>query len=257
MTPTDLIPNDTTLWQWVGTELPYLRCQLLAQWQHGFFTRQFWPHPPEKLTKILTPMATTYQLQQIHGNRVVKPSEGIREGDGLISQEPKQAIWVASADCTPILMGDVVNNRVAAVHAGWRGTSQKVVGEAIARLVEEGSKLENIRVALGPGISGKVYQVGLQVAAEVCKSIIQEGETPEAILAIASGLNPSPLATDSQPGRVRLDVTLVNYLQLRQLGIEAQQIAIAPFCTYQQPEYFFSYRRTKEKKVQWSGIVSN
>jgi len=33
--------------------------------------------------------------------------------------------------------------------------------------------------------------------------------------------------------------------------------AIAPYCTYQTPEYFFSYRREKQKKVQWSGIVSN
>jgi hypothetical protein len=32
--------------------------------------------------------------------------------------------------------------------------------------------------------------------------------------------------------------------------------AIAPYCTYQTPEYFFSYRREKQKKVQWSGIVS-
>jgi copper oxidase (laccase) domain-containing protein len=33
--------------------------------------------------------------------------------------------------------------------------------------------------------------------------------------------------------------------------------AIAPYCTYQTPEYFFSYRWEKQKKVQWSGIVSN
>jgi polyphenol oxidase len=35
-----------------------------------------------------------------------------------------------------------------------------------------------------------------------------------------------------------------------------EQIAIAPYCTYQTPEYFFSYRREHQKKVQWSGIVS-
>ena len=33
--------------------------------------------------------------------------------------------------------------------------------------------------------------------------------------------------------------------------------AIAPYCTYQTPEYFFSYRWEKQKKVQWSGIVSS
>jgi hypothetical protein len=34
-------------------------------------------------------------------------------------------------------------------------------------------------------------------------------------------------------------------------------VGIAPYCTYQTPEYFFSYRREKQKKVQWSGIVTN
>lgn len=257
MTFTDLSLTDTTLWQWQDPELPYLRCTLLNQWQHGFFTCRFWPNPPHTLTKILTDVAETYQLQQIHGNQVVKPSSGIREGDGLISEQPRQAIWVASADCTPILLGDIETNQVGVVHAGWRGTAQGVVKEAIALFLAQGSKPENIRIALGPAISGKIYQVGLQVAADVCSSIIDGNRNQDEIIAIAQTLDPSPLASDPDPNRLRLNVTLVNYLQLLQLGIKPAQIAIAPFCTYQQPEYFFSYRRTKEKKVQWSGIVSN
>jgi hypothetical protein len=55
---------------------------------------------------------------------------------------------------------------------------------------------------------------------------------------------------------VRLDVRRAISLQLEQLGIAAEQIACAPHCTYQSPEHFFSYRRDKLKKVQWSGIVS-
>ena len=66
----------------------------------------------------------------------------------------------------------------------------------------------------------------------------------------------SPILSDPEPGKVRLDVRLVNILQMEQLGIGHQQVAIAPYCTYQQTDYFFSYRRKKQKKVQWSGIVS-
>jgi polyphenol oxidase len=40
------------------------------------------------------------------------------------------------------------------------------------------------------------------------------------------------------------------------LGVNPAQISIAPHCTFQEPEYFFSYRREKLKKIQWSGIVS-
>ena len=68
----------------------------------------------------------------------------------------------------------------------------------------------------------------------------------------------SPIFADDLPGKVRLSVARVNQLQLEQLQIDPAQIAIArDFCTYQQSERFFSYRRTGEKKVQWSGIVSS
>ena len=48
----------------------------------------------------------------------------------------------------------------------------------------------------------------------------------------------------------------VNALQLEQLGISEEQVTIAPHCTYQDSVNFFSYRREKLKKAQWSGIVS-
>ena len=66
----------------------------------------------------------------------------------------------------------------------------------------------------------------------------------------------SPILPDPRQGKVRLDVRRVIALQLEQLGIEKEQIAIAPYCTYQQDDHFFSYRRTQRKQVQWSGIVS-
>ena len=69
-------------------------------------------------------------------------------------------------------------------------------------------------------------------------------------------LDNSPLLPDSEPGKVRIDVRQVSALQLEQLGISPEQISLAPYCTYQNPENFFSHRRAKKGKVQWSGIVS-
>lgn len=262
-------------WQWQNWNgSPYLTCSLLQNWRHGFFTQQFYPNSPETLAEVLNPDAKIYRVKQVHGNRILTPGEidvEIREqrledsedrfppADGILSDRLQQAIWVASADCTPALIGDVQTGRVSAIHAGWRGTARQIVPEAIARFVEYGSALENLRVALGPAIAGTVYQVTEQVAAEVGASLIpkEQADTPEAILEALKSIPDSPILDDPYPGRVRLDVRRVNYLQLIELGIHPEQIAIAPHCTYQQPEYFFSYRRTKAKKVQWSGIVSN
>ncbi|ELS01374.1 uncharacterized protein, YfiH family [Xenococcus sp. PCC 7305] len=259
--------NDSS-WKWQEWQgLPYLTCELLSSWRHGFFTQQCYPHPPEKLVTALEPKADVYRVKQVHGNRVLTPQEissktsqenleqQFPNADGIMSDYETQALWVASADCNPVLIGDVETRKVAAIHAGWRGTSQKIVPEAIALLQAEGSSLENLRIAMGAAIAGEVYQVTETVAAEVGKSIT-EHEEKEKVLNALFDIEDSPLLEDSQAGRVKLDVRRVNAIQLEQLGIGKEQIAIAPYCTYQQPEYWFSFRRTKEKKVQWSGIVA-
>lgn len=255
----DTRQTQSTTWQWqTWQDLPYLTCNLLICWQHGFFTRSFYPRSPQELTPIFAPEAQVYRVKQVHGNRVLTPSEILEDdfppADALMTEQTLQAIWVASADCTPLLIGDVKTGRVSAIHAGWRGTAQRIVPEAISRFLNMGSQLENLRIAMGPAINGTVYQVTKTVASEIGTSII--AGTPERILTALEEMPNSPLLSDSHPGRVRIDVRQVNFIQLLNLGIQSEQIAIAPYCTYQQPDYFFSFRRTKDKKVQWSGIVS-
>jgi hypothetical protein len=262
-------------WNWrFWNDLPYLTCSLLEPWAHGFFTQQFWSRPPVELTRVLHPIAEAYRLKQVHGNIVLTPSEleqnaiapdtaisdptnGFVLGDGLVTEQPQQAVWVCSADCVPVLIGDVSTGQVSAIHAGWRGTAMKIVPQAIARLQSQGSDLGDLRIALGPAIAGEVYQVSGQVAVEVGSTIAPLDSTDlTGALEILQQFANSPVLEDPEPGRVRLDVRRVNQLQLEQLGIAAEQVAIAPYCTYQTPEYFFSYRRSHQKKAQWSGIVS-
>lgn len=281
-------------WQWhTRSGLPYLTCSILAP-SHGFFTRQFSPRSPEELTQVLQPSSEVYRVKQVHGNLVLSPNEvrtelgelgklgenypftlslsplpfspstlatrhsdtvtTLPEADGLITEQPNQAVWVASADCTPVLMADSKTGIVAAVHAGWRGTALKIVPQAIARLLAQGSQIQDLRIALGPAIAGEVYQVSTQVASQVGASILPEDT--QSILDSLQQLPDSPILPDPHPERVRLDIRRIIVLQLEQLGVSSEQVAIAPYCTYQEPEYFFSYRRDQLKKVQWSGIVS-
>ncbi len=257
-------------WQWhTWHDLPYLTCSVLESWKHGFFTQQFHPRLPEDLTTLLHPTADSYRVKQIHGSVILTPSQiktetqsngispALPPADGLVTEQANQAVWVCSADCTPVLIADQATGQVAAVHAGWRGTAQKIVPEAIARLQAQGSLLKNLRIAMGPAIAGEIYQVSEQVAAQVGATIapLNLSNLPDAIAHLRQ-MPHAPVFDDPEPGRARLDVRQVNALQLTQLGIHPSQIAIAPHCTYQEPAYFFSYRRSREKKAQWSGIVS-
>ena len=127
------------IWHWrTWEELPYLTCSLLEPWPHGFFTQYFWPQSPCELTHLLQREAEVFRVKQVHGNTVLTSSQigllssGVEAAeqspppaDGLISEQPEQAVWVASADCTPVLIADFETGQVAAVHAGWRGTALK------------------------------------------------------------------------------------------------------------------------------------
>ncbi|MEO0805704.1 MAG: peptidoglycan editing factor PgeF [Cyanobacteria bacterium J06643_4] len=265
----------TTTWTWkTWKDSPFLTCSILPQ-PHGFFTQHFYPQVPADLSLVLAPDAKVYRVKQVHSGDVLTPTEieaatatglpHLPDGtpsafpfaDGIISESAQQSVWACSADCTPALIGDVATGRVSAVHAGWRGTAQKILPEAVDRFLVQGSRLEDLRVALGPAIDGEVYQVGQEVAAKVGATVISEsGAAVDAIVNRLLAVENPPLLRDSQDGHVRLDVRRVNQMQLEQMGLMGEQIAIAPHCTYQEPHNFFSYRRTKEKKVQWSGIVS-
>jgi polyphenol oxidase len=284
-------------WQWhTWQDYAYLTCSLLQDWHHGFFTRQFSPQMPEDLVALLDPEARAYRVKQVHGDQVLNAahlepialvpaanSEGkavhpstdlleavgksdaassavLAEADGLYTNQSQQALWVCTADCTPVLIGDRVSGRIAAIHAGWRGTASAIVPKAIAHLQAQGSDLADLQIAMGPAISGEVYQVSTTVAAQVGATILDGAsismeKEPETVLEPLSRLPDSPIIPDPQPGRAKLDVRKVNKLQLLQMGIQPTQISIAPYCTYQNPELFFSYRREHLKQVQWAGIV--
>ncbi len=261
-------------WDWQSWQgCPYLTCSVLKPWQHGFFTRR--SQPPEALVQGLQPQAEVYRVKQVHGDvalntaglQPVAPSVNggvadISEADGLFTTVANQAVWVCTADCTPVLIGDVATGRVAAIHAGWRGTAAAIVPKTIAQLQAQGSQIADLRIALGPAIAGEVYQVSTVVAAQVAATLLDietrcSPETDsEEILRQIRQLPNSPISDDPEAGRARLDVRQVNLMQLERLGIEPDQVSVAPYCTYQNPELFFSYRRERQKQVQWSGIVS-
>jgi hypothetical protein len=64
------------------------------------------------------------------------------------------------------------------------------------------------------------------------------------------------LLEDPVAGHWRLDLRRATALQLQQLGIGDERIAICPLCTASEPLLFHSWRRDQVKAVQWSGIVS-
>ena len=251
--------NDLAGWTWIGTYGGhYLQADLLAGFEHGFFTRRWQGRAPEVLAGFLSAGITVHRPQQIHSARVLPASaarsEPWPEADGLVSDAGGQSLWVCGADCTPVLIADPAQGRVAACHAGWRGVAGRILPEAIAALEAAGSRRGDLLVALGPAVSGAHYPVQRPVSLEVAMALRPHPRAAEEALQELTECG--ALQEDPDPRRDRLDIRLASLRQLAHEGIEAERVAICPLCTVAEPRLFHSWRRDQVKAVHWSGIVA-
>ncbi len=235
----------TGQWHWQGDT--HLTCDLLAPWVHQFGGRR---GSQEFLDRC------NFRLRQIHSNLVLRTTD-IQPGsvgDGLISTQPGQALWVCSADCVPVLIGCLHTGTVAALHAGWRGTAANIIPTAVEKLLRQGSELTHLRIALGPAISGDNYQVQSDVVEALAATLVCPSQPTTTAVIQQWQKQPQLLRPDGQ--RWRLDVRRVQVQQLMRLGISRDQISVSPHCTYQEIERFYSYRREGKTQVQWAGMIS-
>ena len=246
-------------WTWVGTYGGYyLQSDLLAAFEHGFFTRLWQGREPPELVAFLSAGVTVHRPRQIHSALVLSAGEACAEpwpeADGLVSDAGGQSLWVCGADCTPVLIADPDSGRVAACHAGWRGVAGRILPEAVERLAAAGSDPARLLVALGPAVSGARYQVERPVSLQVAASLSADDRCAEQ--ALDELLDCGALLPDAEDGRDRLDIRSAILRQLQNAGVAPENCSSCPLCTVEEETLFHSWRRDQRKAVQWSGIVS-
>jgi polyphenol oxidase len=111
-------------------------------------------------------------MNQVHGDHVEVvdgPLEAapVEKTDALVTTTPRLALAVVSADCVPVLMGDVRAGVVAAVHAGRVGAQNGVVARTVEAMLRLGAQAGDISALLGPAVSGRNYEVPEEMAAAV------------------------------------------------------------------------------------------
>lgn len=141
--------------------------------------------------------------------------------DASYSQLPNTVCCVMTADCLPVLLTDKQGSQVAAVHAGWRGLCDGIIENAIAKF---SGNPQDIIAWLGPAIGPLTFEVGDDVLNQFCQYYPSDKDCfkPHGDRFLA---NIYQLATN----------------RLNRLGIF--DISGGEFCTYQQQDLFFSYRR--------------
>jgi YfiH family protein len=202
-------------------------------------------------------------LRQVHSDIVhhvngPNPASGAEapKGDALFTRERGVVLAVQTADCIPILLADTKRKAIAAIHAGWRGTLQRIAEKTLGRMqMEFGTQPKDVVAALGPGIGRCCYEVGHDVAGQFAAKFANAREWFEGPFdSVASGENDPnwlPWLTMKPPGhappaeRVHLDLIAANRSILTDAGVTAQNISASGFCTACRTDLFFSYRRER------------
>jgi YfiH family protein len=202
-------------------------------------------------------------LRQIHSDVIQvansvnsEPSGGALKGDALITNEPGLLLVVQTADCVPILLADKRRRAIAAIHAGWRGTLQRIAEKALGRMqMEFGTSPQDVIAGLGPGIGQCCFEVGPEVVAEFAAKFPEASEWFKGPFdSLARGENDPnwlPWLTMRPPGhqlpepRAHLDLIAANRAILVNAGIPAANISSSGFCTACRTDLFFSYRRER------------
>lgn len=162
-------------------------------------------------------------LEQVHGTHVVHlPTRSPHpQADAAFTDTTGQVCTIMTADCLPVLVCSDNGQQVAAAHAGWRGLSSGVL-EATLSLFSDPNRC---LAWLGPAIGPQAFEVG----EEVIEAFVTH--SPQAMSAFTAKGN----------GKYFADLYHLAKQRLQQAGVTA--VYGGEFCTYQQADQFYSYRR--------------
>jgi YfiH family protein len=179
------------------------------------------------------------RVRQVHGDRVVRAPHGASpwpEADAMWTDRPGVLLGIAAADCVPVLLADP-GGLIGAAHAGWEGTSRRVVQALVRELVAAGADVSAIVAAIGPSIGPCCYTVDQARA-----SVISERLGPDAADAL-------------RPGKdgVTFDLWSANAAQLADAGV--REVELSGLCTRCGGADLWSYRSRGERGPQGTALA--
>ncbi len=171
-------------------------------------------------------------IGSVHGNdvaRVDDPVPSIDDVDALVTDRPGVTLFATYADCYPIVLWDPEKRVAGLVHAGWRGTAAGVARAAVA-FMRDTFGCEFVRAGIGPGICGRCYEVGEEVAGKFDARFVNPGAG----------------------GKWLLDLAAANAAQLQEAGAKA--VYDIGMCTKE--SYLFPSHRRHPDGTRFGAIVA-
>jgi YfiH family protein len=174
---------------------------------------------------------------QVHGDSIrtvgnmQEAGDSDVRADAVVSDLCRVLAGVKTADCVPVLVADPSKGVFAAIHAGWRGTVRAIVTKVIAHMRSNYlSAAADLVAAIGPAASARRYEIGQDVIDEFERSFGNAGKK---------------YFRATRENHALVDLHEANRDQLIAAGVPTASIHVAPFCTMERTDLFFSYRNEK------------
>lgn len=226
-----------------------LMLMLNIKMKHLFTSRIGWDQKKifKDLSQVLElPEEKIYRAKQVHGNDVliIKDQDykdvSLEEKDGFITNLKGVALATYHADCVPLYFYDWKKQVIGLAHAGWKGTLNNIASPMVEGMIGEfNSKVEDIRVAIGPSIGPCCYEVG----EDLVKSFGERYSNNKDVFL-------------EKKGKIYLDLWKINKINLLNLGIKEDNIFSSNYCTSCRVDKLYSYRKEKGTKNRMVAAIS-
>lgn len=164
--------------------------------------------------------------------------------DGLITQMEHVPIMVAAADCAPVFVYDPATKSMGMFHSGYEGSIARVSSRGIRRMVETfGSRIEDLRVVVGPHIDGAHYAVQNPLRERMKALQNEHGEpfyTPQEIEAMF-------VTYPEHEGQISFDNGTAIKIEMEKLGIPASHVEVSTISTAVNNDFLPSNRLEGDK----------
>ncbi len=182
-------------------------------------------------------LSSMVRARQVHGRDVLVIHEPVKDetrflaqkADALITDQPKVALAVLTADCFPVILADKSCASVAMVHVGRKGVCNRIIENAVQMMLKKfRASPKEMLVGVGPGIGPCCYRVDGNIARDFRAAFPDEADQ---------------ILYPESDGLFSLDLFRAIEISLRRAGV--REIERLELCTSCRNDLFFSHRRDK------------
>lgn len=183
--------------------------------------------------------------KQTHSYRFVSADspdfiDETNEADALVSKQPRNALMVYTADCLPVMVIDPNKNRIAAIHAGWRGLFAGICENVVKNSVFDNPS--ELFVFAGPHIQANSFEVKPDIFDRVLPSLEK------------NNIDRSEVIIESDD---KYFINMKRYLELKMqsYGIDSEKVHSSSINTVSSPKHC-SFRRDGPRAGHQLSLVS-